>query len=516
MKKISEKLNRNITREELVDIMLKRKGSQICDELLAFHESQVESFDSLSGVIQKAVAEISPDTRVGFMAAVAPSGQWGMDFRKIALTLAGPGHKPFIRPQIAFYGERCNIQPYIGGNRQPAIVRNFVGDDVELYPEIENYPYTTYSKSAKITFQQMTMVHLDGCHGHAVNFFDQYGSPMRESEQIIAMLEQYQGFFETLCNVIPEGTRTTGIACWHHADGHLYNRPKLEDVRNLNVTLWPSGYQAEDYISHMGLPLGFDWQNSPFLFLTGNDIAALNREEICALLRRNAVLDIHAVECIIDAGLGEQLGIELGEFISRDQSTVEYFEGADFGTEEMGRNWPLRSYVKDDWCRKITARAGAKLTVLSNVLDVEGLAVCPVVSAVESPNGSRHGILSFAINDIRPEAFVHARRALQMKNLFEWIAGQSLPTIIENHPYVVPQVVPLSNGTTVLGLSNFSLDPCTNTTLKFANCCPQKVRRLTSDGKWLRAESDFEQIDEHRINLRYPIATGDVVVYLLG
>ena len=514
MERIGVKLDRQISREELVTIMLKQTDFAPSVERMAFHESQVEAFDGLSAVIHKAVAEVSPDTLVGLMTGAVPLKQWGMDYREIAITLAGPNHKPFIRPQISGYGERCDIQHYAGSNRQPAIVRNFVGDDVGLHPEIENYTYTTYSKSARITLQQMAMVHLDGCHEHALNIFDMYNNPLCESEQLIAMLERYRGFLETLSREIPEGSRTSGIACWRHVNGHLYHRAKAE-ATNLQSALIPD-HQAEKYISHLGLPLGFDWQCSPFLLLTGDDVSALKREEMCALLQRNAVLDIRAVECVIAAGLGDMLGIELGEPVSRDESTAEYFEGSDFGTEEMGRYSPLRSVVRDGWCHRITACEGSKLTTLSTVLDAEGRRVGPAVSAVESSAGGRYGIMGFAVDDMLHTAFVHVRRAVQMRNLFEWVAGQALPVVVEGHPYLVPQVVPFNDSTMVLGLSNFSLDQCTSATLKFANGCPQSIHRLTPDGTWLPAEEDFEPIARHSVHLRCSIDTGQVLVYILG
>ncbi len=123
--------------------------------------------------------------------------------------------------------------------------------------------------------------------------------------------------------------------------------------------------------------------------------------------------------------------------------------------------------------------------------------------------------MGFAVDDMLHIAFVHVRRAVQMRKLFEWVAGQALPVVVENYPYLVPQLVPLNDKTMVLGLSSFSFDQCANATLEFANGCPQSIHRLTPDGTWLPAEQDFEPIGEHSVHLRRSIDTGGVLVYLL-
>ena len=386
------------------------------------------------------------------MTGMVTHGQWGLDWARVVRTLSGPEHRPFMRPQINPYGETTDPRDYAWGNRQPAIVRALMGGEIEYHPEVENHSYTPYAKSARMTRMQMTILHLDGFHQTALNAFYRVGPSLAEGEILIRALEQHRGFFEALEAAIPEGTRNDGIACLRRADGHLHRRVRPGETALSELIYQP---RAEGLLPLLGLPVGFRWENSPFLLLGGDDAAALKPGEIETLLRRNPVLDRRAVECILGAGLGDVLGFSLGDEIPHENCTYERFDGEGYEAVPAGRLNPLRGSFPGNWCRRIHAAEETRLDAESWVVSALDEQMCPAVARVTTGGGRRYGILNFAIDECDRLMFLNPARPLQMRRLFEWTAGTPLPVVVEKAPMLMPQLVPLPDGSRILGLSNF-------------------------------------------------------------
>lgn len=508
--RIGRSLGRSLTRVELVDAMLGHDADKAAACRGAFHESQVAGLLELAGMIRDAVRETSPATRLGLMVATAPGGLWGHDFLAVARALAGDAHRPLLRPQMGVYAEDGDLRPCAGVFRQPAMVRELYGGQADVQPEIENYTYTTYAKSRRLTLLQMVTPHLDGCHVHLLNLFDMYGSPFRESEPVVRMLEQNRGAFEALADLVPEGARCSGVALWQHPLGHLHHRPRVRpaDVRSLIAPR-----NAEQYVSLLGIPVGFEWDTSPFLMLCGDSVAALGPDELAGLLERNALLDLPALERIIEKGLGDVVGVRLQPALSRDRSVAESFLDVEFCAEHAGRSSPLRNLVEDDWCRPVSALAGSALRPLSVVVDHEGREAGPAVSAVETGAGRRFGILGFALDSVARQMFVTARRCRQIRSLFEWVAGQRLPIAAAEHAFLVPQCVRLPGSEILFALSNYSLDDTDSAVVETDLPLSAAASRLAPDGAWHAAGEDFEEVSPGRFTLRRPVPAFSIVVY---
>ena len=399
-----------------------------------------------------------------------------------------------------------------GSFRQPAIVREIYNHEADIQPEIENYTFTTYAKSSQLTFLQMITNQMDGCHEALLNIFDFYGSPFSQSEPIVKMLEQNKGLFMELADLIPEGHRSGGIALWQHAEGHLHYKPrrKITDLGGLLPER-----NAEQYISLLGMPVGFQWQESPFLLLSGDDVAALDETQLTAMLERNAILDLPALERIIEKGFGDMVGVKLGQAITAEQSTAELFVDERFCGQHVNKYSPLRVLVSDNWCRSVSPCTDISFKPLSWVVNHKNEKICPVVSAVETSAGRRFGILGFGLNGVSRHMFVHERRCIQMKNLFEWVARDKLPVITSNHAFLVPQYTSLPDGDVVIALSNYSLDKTDEPLLEMNFSSIKSVKRLTAEGKWKEADADFEKRGPTTFVLIRPVNAFEIVIYRL-
>ena len=99
----------------------------------------------MAGIIRQAVDKISPETRIGLMTAIAPKVLWGHDYSAVSKVLAGKKHKALIRPQIHPYNENSDLHNCAGYFRQPAIIREIYGGEIDIQP------WKNYSKEMRFS-----------------------------------------------------------------------------------------------------------------------------------------------------------------------------------------------------------------------------------------------------------------------------------------------------------------------------------------------------------------------------
>lgn len=502
---LSKRSGRDITREELLDELFKPTNNLPSEIKLEYHNVQVEALRSLAVKIREAVHEISPETQVGLMLATAPLFSWGHDFDLIAKAFAGENHKPLLRPHIYVYTdtEQHPIE-FFDRFMQPAIIRNLVDENTDFQPEIDNYSFTYFSKTPQMTLMQMTTVHLLGFHRHTLSIFDYYGNPFSHSKDLTDMFEKHKEFFDELIRLIPEGTKSSGISLWQHPQGHIYHRIrnqannsiKLINPSDLKGTttaknmmdLMPKR-KADIYVPLLGLPVGFQWDNPEFLFISGDDILALSDTEKEKLLSNGAILDRRACECLINSGWGDRLGIEFEEG-SDEYSDEEYYECTDFCKEYCGTSSPNLGLVKGKYS-KIVIKNGVKSFVLSKLVNVSGEEISPLVVAVENSVGKRFGILAFDMDELVKLGFMNLQRTVQLRNLISWVSRKELPAAVFGHPYIVPIYIDLDVNTSILALSNYSTSAANNYKVKLGRKTLSEIEYLTHEGKWINADNYF-------------------------
>ncbi|MEI6425708.1 MAG: hypothetical protein WCP55_26070, partial [Lentisphaerota bacterium] len=152
LEEMSNVAGRTITRQEVV-LALKDSNWPPDPLRIVFHEVTTKGLCELARSIREAIHSVSPGTRIGLMACRPPTGEMGMDIACITAELAGP-HQPLVRPQSGMYSEGF-IRDIPHHFMETDWLRAIVPPEFEQYPEIENYHYTSYAKSAQCTFVQM-------------------------------------------------------------------------------------------------------------------------------------------------------------------------------------------------------------------------------------------------------------------------------------------------------------------------------------------------------------------------
>ena len=492
LKALEKRLGKRITLEELRKSIFSSSfpPNPVKEQ---FHQVLKESLVNLAKIIGNAVRKVSPETRVGYMSSFVPHSLWGCDINEVTKTLAGD-RKPLYRPQMPMYRE-IELKRLPRCFAQPMLARNLLDKNVEIYPEIENSYYTVFSKSARMTFLQMAICILNGLDNLALNLFDMFGTPFSEGEEFIEMLSKKKKFFNTLKKLIPTGTCSEGIAIPLTKDSVLVRRA-LEKKQEISQII--DNREWDNIIPLLGLPLGFNWDSTPFIFLTGDEILGMEKEKIDSILRKGAVMDIRAAECLCHLGYSERIGIRTEENIriEKGELYVEHFKD---NISSVSDNYiSLYRYSISSniaLIRKIEIMNN-RVKVLSSIEDRNRKEITPAVVIYENQTKERFGILCYSPLKDYSYIFFNKYRKIQMMNLFCWVARKDLPVFVVNAPYVQPTYLSV-NGKKILGLVNFSTDIYQNIILSLPEIVNRKfkVHLLCEDGKIENIQSRAKWIE---------------------
>ena len=455
----------------------------------AFQIIQSRVLTDFAHSIRRSVDEVNPDCPIGLMTMGVPGGWWGVDFESITHALAGKKHAPLIRPQIGVYQE-STLHDLPQTAHQPAIVRQTLPAHTRIHPEIESYPYTTWSKSAAFTRLQMLIVHLDGMHDLALNLFNIPNMPLAASQPVIDMNAASKEYFTALEKAIPEGARSTGVSIPVSPAGIIKHRPKKYPYKAEMLSGDLGGY---NFMTKLGLPIGFDWTSSPFVFLAGDSIDGFSDKDLTSFLAKGALLDLDAFEVLERRGLAADIPIEITESIGIDSSGIEMYFLDQFSGESGEQCWPIRfSVFEDGWARKLTVSETARdHKVLSVLENYRGDTITPLVICVENQQGVRFGIMSFSLAQTTDFMMLNAYRKQQIERVFHYIASGALPVSCGNMAYVAPFCHRLSDDVMLLGLVNASTDDHQTITLK-VDAPVKSLEVLEHDGTWSALNARIE------------------------
>lgn len=446
LKVIGDLAGRVVTREEVVKSLLDQQTPP--PELRAhYYTATTRGFVQLAEEIRNAVQAVSPETRIGLMTAGWPRGAQGMDVAAVAQALAG-SHRPLLRPQISFYSEEF-IRDAAPAFLNPARMRAVLPEGFEFWPEIENYQYSLYSKSARCTFAQMTVCVLNGFNHLALNVFDMFGSPMSDSSGLVQRLEAGRDFLDKVHSLVPEGSLADGAAIYEHRDQLRVRRPASMGA------LFASDEMSRR-LPGLGLPVTYG-THGPWQVITGDDILALSDVELDALLARGALLDAAAASALAVRGMAERIGATVGAAIPVDDLGFEQFSDESISPSLHGRAFPLRPLVQPgDWRRLTPTTANARSA--SEIRNFRREVVAPALLLTENPRGERFGIFAFDGKGNR-HLMENLMRPEQLRQSLRWIARRPLPVCTHHSaPYLWPIVNRTAAGQLVLGLVNLATD----------------------------------------------------------
>lgn len=351
MRIYSERAGKELTREEFLAGVLQPGDPHPYRKI--WLDVARETMLSAARAISTAVREVSATSKVGLMSSVPyVHAAEGRDWHAILNTLAG-GVNPVNRIHLPGYQETVPSTYLHNLNMVSMMNRAMIPENTEVYPELENFPFSLFSKSRRFTrFQLLSGLPLD-LAGITIDLYDLNGNGIVWEDGYQDMLKEVKPYLNELTRMGVFKGQRKGVQVLYSqkASYHLHTTAgtSMEE-------LYPQEYFWAGLLPAMGIPYAYcdHIPEGEIVACSGQVLRNFSNEEVTALFEKNfVILTGDAAEVLIDLGLGHLAGIESAKWIKQDNGTYA-FEQVTNGKTYRGRK---------------NARASA-IVVCSDVLDV--------------------------------------------------------------------------------------------------------------------------------------------------
>jgi len=356
--RFAQKIGRSATREDVVAALLKpgKPHPWRAVWLAVWREIILE----VAGQLSAAVAAASGGrTRLGLMSSAPASHSLeGRDWTALfeALSIEGEvAHRPHFAPYSEAPG---TTKAY--SSQMLDLQKTFRPANAEVAPEIENFPFTRWTKSDTQTWAEMALCQIHGSDALLLDLFPFSGNPASAEPEIGEMLDAARPGLAWLAAHFPKGLETQGVGVPYKPDAAA--RQRLADGATLGHFGAASPFEAGQFCMQYGIPIASRPQAVNALF--GPLAWAFSDREIEGFLRGGLLLDATAAAALLERGFGGQIGLSKLDWLDREadayaiEETLDpacgvapgFFMNANMGAA-MARLAPLRGAVA--WTRII-------------------------------------------------------------------------------------------------------------------------------------------------------------------
>lgn len=494
MKEFCRRAGKTVSREELVSALLAPGTPHPYRKIWLDlnREAMVETVQFL----ESCVHTISPKSNIGMMCSLPNAHAIeGRDWDGMFAALAGKnGNTVVARPCMCNY-EEWSPRGLYDSEYTFRSTRYCLPSNVKTQTEIDNVPFTLYSKSTRFTYFQCALSFIYGSDGVTMNLFDHMGSPMAMVPEIGAMLKEKKA----ILNAISErckGGRHPGVQILHAKDGS-YN-VKVEPGANF-MGLSPRGESWLKVLDEFGLTGTFEDSNT--VALSGQVVRSLSDSQIKKILSGGALIDLGALKCLMDMGYQKYLGVNIKRLFNKNTEPIsaeEYFN-KDFGGYErcyltltipgLGGNPEIAEFEPDK---------GA--VVVSRIVDPDTKPKYPFLTLYKNSLGGRIALYPVDISICAGTAFINLFRKHQMENVINWLSCGHIPLCLSGGAHALPFRID-KDSYTVVGAFNLSLDDWA--VAKYdADCVgrtPKAVEILQENGSWATSDKISWKCENGRI-----------------
>jgi hypothetical protein len=491
MREFSRRAGRTVTREEFVKGVLQPGAPHPYRRV--WLDTNRDTMVSLAAMLGQAVNRVSPKTQVGLMSS-APEVHCieGRDWEGVLRALAA-GKAPVNRPHLPSYSEVSGADYLWNFSRISRLSAAMVPPDTLLYPELENWPHSRFSKSRTFTRFQIESSAALGTAGITMDIFDLFGNGAMPQEGYAQPLAQAKALAKRLRDLKLEHRKETGVQV-------LYN-PKA------SYSLWTEKGQSlselapeEDFwagfLGVMGIANTFrEWsgQNQCVLAVSGQYCRGLQDAQVRELLSGNVVLlSGDAIFTLVQMGLGSIIGVKRADWLASDSGMPSYEQVTD------GRTYAgLRE-------GRLTAQA-----LTGDYLNIEYAGDVSVHTEVRNPSGERTGpgmavvgkrliLLPYG----RSTGYLglrHPVRQALVQSLLSDLAGERCPVFLESAANIAIYAYDLGERRALL-LANASNDDYDELRLGGVGWSPGNAVEISSEGT--RALGNNLQPEGNRLVLK--------------
>ena len=336
MQLYNQKLPHEETRSEFVAKLL-QPGEPTLERKVYLDQARIEMIET-EHLIEQAVHQVSPETDLAQMTSYP---DWhaleGRDWNKLFSAQAGAGHPKIARPHLPAYNEVAPLQYGRAFEEYTRITAAFLGENAELYPELESYMYSPLVKSLSFTKFQIISTALIGSQGILLNLFDMMGNGINNSWQYAEMLAEIKPFVNQLVENRLPIDHLSGIKILVDQDSSYHIQTTTgKDIQELlpHEKNWASLLGSFSFATTI-FPLAANSRlTGETLAIAGQLLRNLTNTQISDLIANNHVLlDGESIQVLLDRGLGSLLHIKKAEWHPH-RSNYQVFEQADGHTVE--------------------------------------------------------------------------------------------------------------------------------------------------------------------------------------
>jgi len=329
LERFSEKVGREVSREEVVENILKpgKPHPWRTKWMETWREVQLEVARGIAEAVER---NSSGRTKLGLMSSnpsihSTEGRDWKMLFRALSI-----GGEVAHRPHFAPYGESP------GRDKTYSIMmldlqRNLRPPRCEVAPEIENFPFTRWNKSDTQTWAEMALAMFYGSDALLLDLFPFTGNPADREPQIGELLDGSRPALEWISSKFHGDLKTCGVGIPWREDAQAYVRTrKGRSMEELDASSFGPGYLLLPY----GVPVSSDPQKVNAVF--GSLAWAFGDDKVHRMLSGGLMLDGESAEILCLRGFGRYIGVDFKGWAERKESkySLEVVTSEEAGVEE--------------------------------------------------------------------------------------------------------------------------------------------------------------------------------------
>ncbi|MBP1988659.1 hypothetical protein [Paenibacillus eucommiae] len=334
----------------------------------------------LAAEIGEAVHRVSPETRIGLMTSdPSTHAAEARDWKGLFEAFDG-SQSAIIRPHLPAYGETSGIQYAWNFNAVSRLTAAFIPAHTEMYPELENVPYTSYSKSQTFQKYQVETSLLLGSRGVTLNIIDMVGNGMYPQEQHDRWLNEEKDFLEAVASMDLHVQDQAGVQVLVNETSAYTLQTSKKSSASMEG-LYPKETFWSSLLSAYGIANSYavEWpQRQGVVALSGQVLRNYDEAKIRELFASHCVLlEGDAVYTLYEMGLGSLCGITQASW-RQGLSYEKISNGREYTGMQEAR---MRPYLGLGTCLDIQYEQEAA-TVISQIYNARGDRVCTGMTVV--------------------------------------------------------------------------------------------------------------------------------------
>lgn len=478
MRLYSEAAGKPLTREEFVRGVL--APGEVHPYRKIWLDISRQTLLSAAEAIHKAVRAVSDRPRIGLMSSVPfVHAAEGRDWPLLLNTLSA-GQPPVCRVHLPAYQEKVPSKYLQAFNMVSMQCAAMLPEGCEIYPELENYPYSLYAKSHRFTrFQLLSSLPL-GLRGITIDLYDLNGNGIVWEENYQHMLARTKPFLNAMQETGVFFAEKEGVQV-------LYSQHSAYSLHTAFGQSMEELYPREVFFAGLLAAYGIPFFYDDRIRVTGRTVAVSGQvlrnytpEEITFLFNNNRVLlngDSAAV--LTEMNLGHLAGIRSLEWMPQDQG-YHTFEQVSDGSIRMSRpNARSSTVVSCTDVVNISYAEGVRIHEFSEFRNSFRERTAPAQVCVEE----RVMIFPFgniAAPDDIPPMLLNSVRSSILRDMLT-ACGFALP-MVTDQPYLSPYAY-RKDGSLFLYLVNAGMDDCSGFSLRLPEDIGEIRATSSADGE---------------------------------